>query len=69
MTVRRKRFIAGAVCPECQSRDTLAIWRDEQDEFDNVVCVQCGFTQRQTDKTITEKKPAPERIIGIFHPE
>ena len=67
MTAKRKRFIAGAVCPQCQSKDTLALWREQ--DVDNVVCVKCGFTQRQTDGTIAEKNPVGERIIGIFHPE
>lgn len=69
MTAKRKRFIAGAVCPTCQSRDTLAIWRDEHD-VDSVGCVKCGFTQRQTDRPPAEAKaPAQENIIGIFHPD
>ncbi len=67
MTVKRKRFIAGAVCPQCQSKDTLALWRDH--DADNIICVKCGFTQRQTDEAVTESRPAQEQIIGIFHPE
>ncbi|CAA2931012.1 YheV family putative zinc ribbon protein [Arsenophonus endosymbiont of Bemisia tabaci] len=27
MSVIRKRFIAGAVCPKCQSQDTLMLWQ------------------------------------------
>ncbi len=41
----RKRFIAGAVCPECQAQDTLAMWRE--DNVDVVQCVQCGHLERQ----------------------
>lgn len=36
----RKRFIAGAVCPECQSEDALAMW--QENGVDIVVCVKCG---------------------------
>ncbi|WP_410013265.1 YheV family putative zinc ribbon protein [Sodalis sp. C49] len=67
MTAKRKRFIAGAVCPECQAKDTLAVWQDQG--TDNVICVKCGFTQRQTDPAAADKTPAKDRIIGIFDPE
>ncbi len=67
MTAKRKRFIAGAVCPECHSADTLAVWRENNVE--SVSCVKCGFTQRQTDQPPADKRPDPEKIIGIFHPE
>lgn len=67
MTAKRKRFIAGAVCPECQAKDTLAVWQDQG--VDNVICVVCGFTQRQTGQTTAENRPANDRIIGIFHPQ
>ncbi|XBS69486.1 YheV family putative zinc ribbon protein [Acerihabitans sp. KWT182] len=67
MTVKRKRFIAGAVCPHCQSKDTLALWRDG--DVDSVICVKCGFTERRADGTNAEKRPAQEQIIGIFHPD
>lgn len=68
MTATRKRFIAGAVCPECHSRDTLAVWRENGVE--TVGCVTCGFTQRQTDSPLADnKKSDPKNIIGIFHPD
>lgn len=67
MTGKRKRFIAGAVCPQCQSQDRLALWR--QEGVDNIVCVECGYTQRQSDGTIAKKSPAKGQIIGIFDPE
>ncbi|TCV93632.1 YheV family putative zinc ribbon protein [Biostraticola tofi] len=67
MTAKRKRFIAGAVCPSCQSADTLAVWLDNN--IESVICVACGFTQRQTSIALGEKHPAPDQIIGIFHPE
>ncbi len=66
MTATRKRFIAGAVCPKCQSQDTLAVWREN--DVDTVGCVKCGFAQRQTDQQLADNKTMePENIIGIFH--
>lgn len=67
MTTKRKRFIAGAVCPQCQSRDTLAVWLDAN--IETVTCVQCGFSKQQIDEAVIEQRPGKEQIIGIFHPE
>jgi len=67
MSVTRKRFIAGAVCPSCKAMDTLAVWKEDQVEV--VECAQCGHHQRQTD-AVAEKHVRPqEQVIGIFHPE
>lgn len=63
----RKRFIAGAVCPECQAPDTLAMWRE--DHVDVVQCVQCGHMQRQTDARVDPHVRKDEQVIGIFTPQ
>ena len=34
---KRRRFIAGAVCPHCQQQDTLALYRELETEV--VECV------------------------------
>ena len=44
----RKRFIAGATCPHCQEKDTLAMWRENN--VDVVECVKCGHQMREADK-------------------
>ena len=42
------QFIAGAVCPECKSLDTIAINAND----DEIYCVKCEFKEkRPTDKT------------------
>ncbi|HGJ5898524.1 YheV family putative zinc ribbon protein [Arsenophonus apicola] len=46
MSVTRKRFIAGAVCPQCQSQDTLMLW--QKNAFENVECQKCHYKQSQT---------------------
>lgn len=63
----RKRFIAGAVCPQCQQKDTLAMWQENQ--VDVVECVQCGHQMRQADKQVRDQVRSQEQVIGIFHPE
>ncbi|CAI0900352.1 Probable metal-binding protein (DUF2387) [Serratia entomophila] len=67
MSVTRKRFIAGAVCPGCNAMDTLAVWREDQVEV--VECVKCGHHQRQTEKQVEKHVRPQEQVIGIFHPE
>lgn len=65
--MQRKRFIAGAVCPQCQAQDTLAVGREEGTEV--VVCVKCGYQQRQSDEPTTAAGRHADNIIGIFHPD
>lgn len=67
MSSTRKRFIAGAVCPKCQSQDTLMMWRE--DKIDVVECVNCGDQQRQVDDIATPHVRKQEQVIGIFTPE
>lgn len=38
----RRRFIAGAVCPQCRVTDRIVI--EEQDGERRRRCVSCGFT-------------------------
>ena len=63
----RKRFIAGAACPKCQAKDTLALWRENN--IDVVECVKCGHQMREADKQAREQVRPHEQVIGIFHPK
>ena len=38
---RRRRFIAGAVCPRCGEMDKLVVYLDS----DQRECVACGFSE------------------------
>lgn len=67
MSSTRKRFIAGATCPKCQSQDTLMMWRE--DKIDIVECVKCGEQQRQINDEATPHVRKQEKVIGIFTPE
>jgi len=52
------QFIAGAVCPECKSLDTIAINAND----DEIYCVKCEFKEkRPTDPT----KKSEEKINVI----
>ena len=36
-----KRFIAGAICPNCKSKDTIALSPDDKKIF----CVSCDYKE------------------------
>lgn len=47
------QFIAGAVCPECKSLDTIAINAND----DEIYCVKCEFKEkRPTDPIIKSEE-------------
>ncbi|MCV5343256.1 YheV family putative metal-binding protein, partial [Escherichia coli] len=41
----KKRFIAGASCPNCSQQDTLRWWIENNIEL--VECVECEFTEQR----------------------
>ena len=64
-TRRKKRFIAGAVCPSCSAIDTMMLYLEHGVE--KVECVSCGHAQTQTDDQVAEASHG--EVIGIFKPE
>ncbi len=40
-TPKKKRFIAGAVCPECKQMDKIVMYPDEK----RVECIQCEYEE------------------------
>ncbi|MCG7496949.1 YheV family putative metal-binding protein [Vibrio sp. Of7-15] len=63
----KKRFIAGAVCPSCNSQDTLRWWQENSVEV--VECVQCQHSERRAPKSVENSEHAQDQVIGIFKPE
>lgn len=52
--VKKRRFIAGAVCPRCSAMDKILI----DLESDARECVACGFTdQRPGDPLVSKEVP------------
>lgn len=39
----KKSFIAGALCPQCQSRDTIVVIQEPDKKI--MACVECDFQQ------------------------
>ncbi|MCD9210927.1 YheV family putative metal-binding protein [Vibrio cholerae] len=64
---QKKRFIAGANCPQCQTTDTLQWWVENSIEL--VECVECGFHEQRKPKSVEQSEHANEQMIGIFKPE
>lgn len=65
--MKRKRFIAGATCPNCQATDTLMLFMENNVE--TVECATCGHTQKQTEQKVEHAVRQQESIIGVFKPE
>jgi uncharacterized metal-binding protein (TIGR02443 family) len=67
----KKRFIAGAVCPECKKQDTLRWWQENDVEM--VECVECHHTDRRVPQSVAESEQlspqTKQQVIGIFKPE
>lgn len=40
-----KRFIAGAVCPQCQLHDKIVVYQKVDTAY--CECVRCGYVQQQ----------------------
>ena len=66
MAVSKKRFIAGAVCPKCQSMDSIMLFMENNVE--KIQCTQCDYQETQTDKQIDSQTRDNENVIGVFKP-
>ncbi|MCC4800212.1 metal-binding protein [Enterovibrio norvegicus] len=67
----KKRFIAGATCPECKESDTLRWWKEHHVEV--IECVKCGHVDRRSPLSEEKDEHRPEeqdaQVIGIFKPQ
>ena len=61
----KKRFIAGARCPQCQAQDTLHVY--EQYPIHIVACTDCSYKEQR----ITDEAPSytSDGVIGLFKPK
>ncbi|SJN57559.1 hypothetical protein VR7878_02378 [Vibrio ruber DSM 16370] len=63
----KKRFIAGASCPQCHTADALRWW--EENHVEHVECVECDYTEQRTPRSVEQTSHAEETMIGIFKPD
>ncbi|MDH5434156.1 MAG: YheV family putative metal-binding protein [Gammaproteobacteria bacterium] len=64
MVKNNRKFIAGAVCPECQSMDSLVL----VDQGKSVECIECGYSQSDEErdgKSDNSAKPPGGDIIPV----
>ncbi len=52
------QFIAGAICPSCKEKDTIAINVDD----DEIYCVKCDFIEK---RPVDTKQINPKQIYVI----
>ena len=55
------QFIAGAVCPDCKSLDTIALNPSD----DEIYCVKCDFVEKRPE----EKSSFGEKEIKVINLE
>lgn len=64
---QRRRFIAGAICPKCKAMDTIMLYFEHNVE--KLTCVECDYTEAQTDQAVTSQSKGADNVIGLFKPE
>lgn len=67
MTKQKKRFIAGATCPECKKMDTMMLYKENGVE--KVECKSCGHVMTQPEGAVQGATRQFEQVIGVFNPE
>jgi len=61
---KNQRFIAGAVCPQCNEMDSLLLNNNDQ----SIECVDCGFQQSEDEREeqhkqkIEQTKTLPNKV-------
>lgn len=63
----KRRFVAGATCPECKELDTISLYFENNVE--KLECVACGYQESQADAKVQKASRANENVIGVFKPE
>lgn len=67
---KKKRFIAGAVCPKCHAVDSLRWWQELNTE--QVECVKCDHQEKNHTKLSPNQLETMQNhnnLIGIFNPD
>ncbi|MDX1692408.1 MAG: YheV family putative zinc ribbon protein [Ketobacteraceae bacterium] len=59
----RKRFIAGAVCPECRQQDKLYI----EDDPTIARCNACGYEMTQPDEAGAPAESPGEQAVTLVN--
>ncbi|MCH1414523.1 MAG: YheV family putative metal-binding protein [Glaciecola sp.] len=63
---QRKRFIAGATCPQCRSVDSIMLYFENNVE--KLQCVKCDYKDVQSSTDVSEQVASSADVIGVFKP-
>jgi len=63
---QKKRFIAGATCPECKAMDRLMLYKEH--DVEKVECVECAHKMAQPEQAVQASTRQFEQVIGVFKP-
>jgi uncharacterized protein len=66
LSKNKKRFIAGAECPQCKTIDSITL--TTKNSVETLTCVICEYTQTQTPTQAKSATRQFEQIIGVFDP-
>ncbi|ABV38464.1 conserved hypothetical protein [Shewanella sediminis HAW-EB3] len=60
----KRRFVAGAKCPECKAMDSIVLFK--VNGVETVECIDCDYSEQQPDEKVAKK--ATGDVIGVFKP-
>ncbi len=63
MSVKR-RFIAGAKCPKCQTMDSVIMLTSGKDEW--IECVDCHYSEQRPTHIEAIEQTQPDEV-GVVH--
>lgn len=63
----KKRFVAGATCPQCKAQDSIMLYFENNVE--KIQCVHCDYQESQVDKKVSTASRGGEGVIGVFKPD
>ena len=63
---QRKRFIAGATCPQCRSIDSIMLYFENNVE--KLQWVKCDYKDVQSSTDVSEQVASSADVIGVFKP-
>lgn len=60
--MNKKRFIAGAICPQCHLIDKIVVYQQAEANF--AECVRCGYKQEQQGQ-VAPRSPSVDSKVNI----
>ena len=60
----KRRFIAGAKCPQCQAQDRVVMLSSAEDEW--IECIECGYSERRPTHVEAPEIAEPADEVGVI---